>query len=329
MRHIKILGIGSYTPPHKVSAEEIDQRLGVLPGWTKKTTGVLTRSFVTNETSVEMASFAIQHALKDANLTIDDIDCIVSTSGTAAQAIPCTASLIQEQLHASDTGIPCFDINSTCLSFVTGLDVISYMIEAGRYDRVLLVSSEIASVGLDWNNKESAALFGDGAVAVVIGKTPVGECSKIIHSNMQTYSKGAHHSEILGGGTSKHPTRTELSTDDFLFKMNGKAIFKLSSQLLPDFFENALRSSSLALDDIKLVIPHQASAMAMRIIQKKLGIKQGQFFNIIEHYGNMISASIPMGIYEAIQQQKLQRGDKFMLLGTSAGLSIGGMILEY
>ena len=156
----------------------------------------------------------LQKAVEDAKLTWDDIDCIICGSGTIQQAIPSTASLIQEQLGLQHSGIPCFDINSTCLSFITALDTISYAIECGRYKNVVIISSEISSVGLNWGQNESSILFGDGAAAVVITKGD--HSSSIIASHMETYSSGAHLSEIRGGGTMIHPREySEERKEDF------------------------------------------------------------------------------------------------------------------
>jgi 3-oxoacyl-[acyl-carrier-protein] synthase-3 len=244
------------------------------------------------------------------------------------QAIPCNAALIQEQLGLLHSGIPSFDVNSTCLSFITALDMISYAIDCGRYENVLLVSSEISSVGLNWSQAESSILFGDGAVAVILSKSQ--DSSGILNSHMETYSAGSHLSEIRGGGTKIHPRVYDDQTkEDFLFDMDGKAIFKLSYKLLPSFLEKLFSPINLSLQDLHMVIPHQASASAMKIIRKKLGVDEARFMNIIENYGNMIAASIPMALHEAVKQGRVKRGDTIMLLGTSAGLSIGGIVLEY
>lgn len=133
-------------------------------------TDVARRYFVESETAAEMGAKAAAEALENAGLRFSDIDCLVCTSGTMQQPIPCTAAFIQKAMGQEQSGVPAFDINSTCLSFVTGLNVMSYMVHAGRYRRVLLVATEIASKGLSWSNKESAALFGDGAAAVVLEK---------------------------------------------------------------------------------------------------------------------------------------------------------------
>ena len=138
-------------------------------GWVSKATGVGVRHYASGEeTSSFMGARAAEAALADAGLQFSDIDCLVCTSGTKEQPLPSTAVFIQQAMGQEDSGVPAFDIDATCLSFLNGLDVISYMVDAGRYRRVLLVATEIASAGLNWSDKESAALFGDGAAAVII-----------------------------------------------------------------------------------------------------------------------------------------------------------------
>ncbi|MGN7942835.1 beta-ketoacyl-ACP synthase III [Virgibacillus sp. 6R] len=329
-RNIKITGIGSYLPKRIVDGAEIDKIIGAKNGWSEKKSGVKQRYFVTDETASYMGAEAAKKAIADAGIELNELDCIVSGSGTIEQAIPCNASLIQEQLGLQHSGIPAFDINSTCLSFLTALDMISYAMESGRFNHVLIVSSEIASVGLNWSQNESSILFGDGAVAYVFSKTTETDSSHIIASRMETYSAGAHLSEIRGGGTKIHPRNyAEDTKEDFLFDMDGTAIFKLSYKLLPTFIGKLFENTNLTMDDIKMIVPHQASASAMKIIRKKLSVNEERFMTTIENYGNMIAASIPMALYEAIKQGRVKRGDKVFLLGTSAGLSIGGILLEY
>lgn len=329
LRNVKIAGTGKYVPSKKLYASEIDRLLQVPSGWTEQKSGVFMRSFAEHETASKMAALAAIEAIRAAGISKEEIDCIVSVSGTMEQPIPSNASLVQMQLGLSHSKIPCFDINSTCLSFVTGFDTMSYLVHGGRYNHVLLVSSEIASVGLDWEAKESAILFGDGAAAAILTRTPENESSSILAGHMETFSEGAHFTEIRGGGTKLHPNDSKAKKSDFLFDMNGKAIFKLSSKNIHAFMETLLREAQCTLDDIDLVVPHQASGMAMRILRNKLGIEEAKFMNILRTHGNTIAASIPMALHEAIGQNRIQRGSKVLLLGTSAGLSIGGMVFEY
>ncbi|MDF2936498.1 MAG: 3-oxoacyl-ACP synthase [Paenibacillaceae bacterium] len=316
-------------PSRIVTDEEMDLRLGTPQGWVRKMTDVTIRHFASShETSSYMGAKAAEAALSEAGLTFSDIDCLVCTSGTKEQVLPSTAVLIQRALGQEMSGVPAFDIDATCLSFLVGLDLMSYLVEAGRYKHVMLVSSEIASAGLNWKEKESAALFGDGAAAVIIG--PSGGDSAIMATSLRTYSKGAALSEIRGGGTRMHPREHNAETEaEFLFHMNGQAIFKMASQLLPGFVEELLAESDIRMADFQAVIPHQGSAMALRLMQKKLDISEGQMVNITPNHGNTIAASIPLALHEAIRQGRIERGGRLLLLGTAAGLTLGGMTLVY
>lgn len=326
MRKIKILGTGVYLPQQCVETKALEGLTGFSESQMIAKTGVEKRHFANaQETASWMGAEAARRALNTAEISLNEIDLVLCTSGTMEMPIPSTASLIHRQLGLSQ--IPAYDINSTCLSFVTGLDTISYLVDAGKYRNVLLVSTEIASVGLNMNDLESASLFGDGAAAVVIAPS---EESGILGSSMETYSDGWDCCKIPGGGTGLHAENWKPENkQEYQFQMNGKKVFKLASQMLPRFVENLLQQCKCTLDELALVIPHQASLSAMSIIQRKLEVKPERFVNIIKECGNVIAASIPMALHHSIETGKLKRGDKAMLLGTSAGLSIGGLVFVY
>lgn len=328
MRGASIIGVGHYLPKLIVTTEEIAERLHIDAGRLVKAAGIKERRVVTDETSSYMGAAALREALTDANIELEQIDCIIGASGVPQQAIPCTASLIQKELKASETGIPCFDINSTCLSFVTAFEIAHTLIQSGKYERIAIVSTEISSAGINEKEIESAVLFGDGAAAVILAAS---ETTKgILGSHMETYSEGSSYTEIKGGGTLIPPREYEkYPIENFLFHMNGPAVFKLSFKKIESFMNQLYQHAKIDQHDIQMVIPHQASGAAMKIIRKKLGFKEENFMNIIEKHGNMIAASIPLALYYAIRQQKIQRGDHVLMLGTSAGLSIGGVVFEY
>ncbi|CAI6082751.1 beta-ketoacyl-ACP synthase III [Cohnella sp. JJ-181] len=330
LRKVKICGTGKYLPGRPVTDIEMDERLGVARGWTRKTTDVAVRYFANGETASEMGAKAAHAALADANLRFEDIDCLVCASGTREQALPCTAVYIQHAMGQQRSGVPAFDVDATCLSFLNALDVMSCMIAAGRYRRVLIVSTEIASLGLDWSHKESAALFGDGAAAVVLGPAADGETSAIVGASLRTYSEGAPYSEIRAGGSKRHPRGPlPAEPEDYLFRMDGPAIFKMAARLLPAFTDDLLRDTGTRMADFKAVVPHQGSAMAVRLLRKKLGISASQLVYITPEHGNTIAASIPMGLHEAIRAGRIVRGDRVLLIGTAAGLTLGGLVLDY
>lgn len=329
MRKIKITGTGIYIPQSCVSTQALASKMQIEEKVLQKM-GMKTRYYASSkERASYMGAQAAKNALNDAKLTLDDIDLLICASGTMEMPIPCTAALIHKELQPSQP-LPAFDINSTCLSFLTAIDTVSYLIEASKYCNILIVSSEIASVGLNYKNLESASLFSDGAAAVVVSKSSSDETSCIIASCMNTYSAGWNHCMIPGGGTGYPPEkRIPDNQEMFQFHMNGKEVFKLALQVLPSFVSQLFTMGNTAMDEMDIVIPHQASLSAMNIIQKKLAIRPERMINIVEDYGNMIAASIPMALHQAIKTQKLSRGHRVLLLGTSAGVSVGGMILEY
>ena len=329
MRSIKVISTAKYLPKRVISADQMDKELGVASGWVEKKTGVLKRHFVDDETCVSMGAIVVKEALEKAKLKFEDLDLLLGASGTPAQAIPCTSALIQEALGQEKSGVPCFDMNSTCLSFITAIDTISYAVDAGKYKRVAIVSSEVASVGINPKQKESAALFGDGAACVIIERNESGK-SGILSSSMNTYSSGAHDAEIRAGGTLRHPVaHQDVSGEDFMFNMNGPKIFRQASKLVRPFFDELIKKANITKDDMKLFIPHQASMLSLAIAQKKMEISDEKFYRYVSDHGNQIAASLPTGLHNAIENNKIQRGDIVVMMGTSAGFSVGAIVLRY
>lgn len=331
-RTVRIEGMGTYLPETKVTSAMLDEKLGLPIGTIEEKTGMRSRRYVTDESSSQMGAIAARRALKESGLDPRELDCIVSCSGVGQQPIPCTASLIQEQLGLQGTGIPCFDINATCMSFITGFDIMSHLIHNGQYGRALLVAADISSVGINYQHLESSALFGDGAVAAVLTKGD--GHSRVLCSSMRTYSEGAHLTEIRGGGNALPGYRhTDEHHEDFLFHMDGPAVFKLALRTIEGFIDEALAPTGKDLEgnlpDIAMVIPHQASPSSLALLRRKLGIPEEKFLNIVQDYGNMIAASVPLALHEAVKTGKLHRGDRALLFGAGAGMSFGAILLDY
>ena len=331
MRNIKILSSGKYLPKRIVPSSEVDQLIGVPSGTVEGKSGVRERRYADNieETQSSMAAMAIKECLSKVNLELTDIDALICTSGTSEQEIPSNAALILKALDAKRIGMTAFDINSTCMSFLSGLDTVSYMIHAERFNRVLFVSSEVASVGINYRHLESASLFGDGAVAVLVEKSD--DESGIIGAQMKVYPEGADHCRILGGGSKYPPKPGTFSEEDclkFKFEMNGKAVFKLASEVMKKDVQELLTKCDISIEQLKLIVPHQASKSGMRLIQKKLSVSPDQWMDIIETHGNMVSVSIPLALSYAIENKRVTKGDLVMLLATSAGFATGVMIIK-
>jgi 3-oxoacyl-[acyl-carrier-protein] synthase-3 len=325
---LHIAGLGHYLPARIVSNEEVEARCALPAGWIKARTGVCERRWVTGESNSFMAGQAALEALAQAGLEPDQIDLILNASGTQEQAIPDGGPLLQNALGLSQSGVPCFTIHATCLSFLAAVEVAASLLSSQRYRHILIVSSEIASCGLNFAEPESAALMGDGAAAVVISRPPPGRPASLHASRIETYGAGSTFAEIRGGGTAKHPAGPTTTPADNLFHMNGPQLLKLTRRYSRDFLERLQPGLSQGLGDIKLVIPHQASLLGLRLL-RFFGWPDEQVMVTLNRYGNCVAASIPLALYEAVKQGRVKRGDKILLVGTGAGLSLGGLILTY
>lgn len=308
MRKIKILSFGIALPKNTIKFKE-------------QTRYRISR----DETQLSLSVEACEKALANANINIKNIDCIVSASAVGIQPIPCSAALIHEKI-AKGTDIPALDINTTCTSFITALDTMSYLVEAGRYKRILIVSGDVASIALNPKQKESFELFSDGVVACVIEKTD--EEIGIIDSLQKTWTEGAHSTEIRGGLTNYHPKYfSEDTKEEYMFNMNGKNILALSLKEIPKMFEEFLKKNNIKISDIDMVIPHQAS-IAMPLIMQKLGFDKNKFIDEVKDFGNMVSASVPLTLAHALENKKIKKGDLIFLIGTAAGLTTNMMLIK-
>lgn len=323
---IDITGIGSALPQQPTHSEQLDQQLGLRRGHIEKLTGLKTRYFLSdNETAEELIEQAVHQALHNAKLSINDIDCIINASATMHQALPYNAAATCQLLCPQRT-IASFDINMTCLSALQALDVAAHLLN--KYPRILIVSCDIASVGLDWQHLHSAGLFGDGAAAMVVERPAEGE-GTILASRFETHTVGYDYCAIHGGGHRQPPSRHNGEYNHMGdFQMQGKALYRLSAEIFPPFLDKVLQSAHLRLADIDWVVPHQASRSALNHLIKRLRIPKQKCIDIFSDHGNQVAASIPTALCHLLRHHTVKRGDKILLAGTSAGVGLGAMIWE-
>ena len=308
-RHVEIAGYGVCLPKNTVQFKD-QTRYRVVEN---------------EENQLDLAEVAIQRALEKANLKIEDIDCLVSASAVGVQPIPCTAALIHERV-AKGLSIPAMDINTTCTSFISALSTMSHLIEAGEYRRVLIVSSEVGSLGLNPKQKESYELFGDGAAAFIFQASD--KDKGVIASLQRTWSEGAHDTEIRGGLTSYQPKEySEETKTNFMFDMKGKKILLLSARVIPEMFQEFQEKSGISKDAVDYIIPHQASR-ALPLVMDKLGVSKDKYLNIISEYGNMVSVAVPFGLAYALDHGYVKEGDTIFLMGTAAGMTVNMLALK-
>ena len=308
-RHVEIAGYGVCLPKNTVQFKDQTRH----------------RVVENEETQLDLAEAAIQAALENANLSMKDIDCLVSASAVGVQPIPCTAALIHERV-AKGLSIPAMDINTTCTSFISALSTMSYLIEAGEYHRVLIVSSEVGSLGLNPKQKESYELFGDGAAAFIFQASD--KDKGVIASLQRTWSEGVHDTEIRGGLTSYQPKEySEETKTNFMFDMKGKKILLLSARVIPEMFQEFQEKSGISKDAVDYIIPHQASR-ALPLVMDKLGVSKDKYLNIVSEYGNMVSVAVPFGLAYALDHGYVKEGDTIFLMGTAAGMTVNMLALK-
>ncbi|WP_367118273.1 3-oxoacyl-[acyl-carrier-protein] synthase III C-terminal domain-containing protein [uncultured Microbacterium sp.] len=280
---------------------------------------------------LDMLTAAAEEALGRAGLRADDIDCVIAACAAGVQPIPCTAALIMERI-APHAGAAAFDVNSTCTSFITAVDIASRYLAAGDYERVLIVSGDVGSRFLDAGHRESFELFSDAAAAVVLTRgapadDPV-DTPGVLGSLQQTWPAHAHDTE-LRGGLSLHPAQSYADGDpsDYVFAMDGRRALLGMLAVLPDFFSRFSARVGIGLDEFDLIVPHQASR-ALGLAMRRIGIPRGAYLDRVEEFGNMVSSSVPFMLAKSLDERRVGPGDTVLLCGTAAGLTANALALR-
>ena len=328
-----LTGFGAALPRELRASADIDDRLGKPNGWLEAACGVASRHVAApHETQEGLAAEASRAALRDAGLTLSDIGLLLFGASVGRQPIPATAALVKRELGGSHLAFPAYDVNATCLSTLVALDLAALQIGAGRAKHVLVVTSEIASRALPWTDApETAGLFGDGAAAFVVSASGDGRTSsaRLGGFHMETYAEGYEACTLASGGTAIDFHRDpDAFARNAYFRMNGKALYRVISAALPGFLDRLLERSRLHRGDIDLVVPHQASPHALTHIIRRGGFAPDLVFDRVRTIGNQVAASIPVALCMARSEGLVRPGMRILLIGTSAGVSLAGTILE-
>jgi 3-oxoacyl-[acyl-carrier-protein] synthase-3 len=325
-QHFEIVGSGLYLPQRRLSAEDVDARAGKPAGWTRTHTGVLERyECVAPETLATMATRAIDCALRNAGVAWSDIDLLLDASACRHQPIPCNAAVVQHAVGAAAAGIPCMDVQSTCLGFIVAMQVANALFGTGAYRNILIVCSEQALLGVDWEEPESACLMGDGAAAVVLRHA---EEREGYYFAQQTFAENFDVCQIRGGGhVLPVTTYTPETESTFRFHMDGPQLLRIAAKRLPPMTSGLLASAGLGADQVH-VVPHQAAPKALAVVRRMLRFRADRFHNRVATMGNLIAASIPAVLHQCRVERLIPHGEPVLLLGTSAGYSQAGLIFR-
>ena len=328
--NIRILGTGRYLPRQVCHSTELEQQLSLPAGFIEKRNGVKTRHIADQskgETTSQMCAWAAEEALSKAGMQASDIDLIIFASAAPEQALPDTAPLVQEKLGLGTSGTACFSIHSTCLSFLTAMDVASCMISCNRYQTVLIVCCELSFTSIDPADPKTYTLFGDAAAAALIGPSTTEQTSTILRTHFSTFGEAAKLTEVRGCGTMLHPNNPKTTFADNTFRMKGKDLLRYSLKKAPMVFEKIWPGLSQGVDDFDVIVPHQPSKVGMQAMARFLPPEKT--VETLSRYGNCVSVSLPLTLDEAIRSGKLKREQRCLMFGTGAGLTIAGMAFVY
>ena len=318
MTYSKILGTGSYLPSNIITNAELEKMVDTTDEWIIERTGIKQRHIAADdENAVTMADAAGRVALEAAGLRPSDIEMIIVTSTTPHMVFPSTACLLQERYGIA--GCPAFDLNATaCAGFMYGFSIADQYIRTGTIKNALVIGSEVMSRVVDWNDRSTCVLFGDGAGAVVLGASQEpGVLSTHLHAD------GTHKDVLyLPLGDKKNPNLESV-------KMMGNQLFKLAVNILGDLFDETLAANALQKSDIDWLLPHQANIRIIQAMAKKLNLPLDRVAITLDEQANTSSASIPLALDKAIRDGRIQRGQLLMMEGFGGGLAWGSALVKY
>lgn len=319
---VKIVGTGSALPQKTVTNEDLTQLVDTSDEWIKERTGIGSRRISTGETVVSLAAQACEKALENAGREADQVQLLLVATCTPEMGIPCAACQVQSLLGAA--GAAAFDLNAACAGFLFALNTAYAYIEAGIYENALIVGSEVLSKIVDWTDRGTCVLFGDGAGAVLVerSKQP-GILGFVQHSDG---TKG----EVLrcDGRQLKNPY-ISLTFDSPFVKMDGREVFAFAVRQVPSCIQEVLQQTGLAVEDIDLYVLHQANRRIVEGIAKRLTVEVDKFPMNLDRVGNMSSAAIPVLLDELNREGRLQEGMTLVLSGFGAGLTYGACVLRW
>lgn len=327
----KILGTGVYLPERIVTNEDLAKTVDTSDEWIFERTGIKQRRICKTtggEFPTDMAMNAALMALKTAGLSPNDLDLIIFATCTPDQKLPNSATILQTKLGITNQ-CGCLEILAACSGFVYGVNLATPLIENGMMKNILVVGSEMLSREVNWEDRTSCILFGDGCGAAVIGRASNGDRSQFLAAHLGADGTGKEFFETIPGGAVKPLTKEIMDAKEHLMKMKGKEMFKVATRTLADNAKLVLEKAGLSLADVDWLVPHQANMRIIETTGKLLGIDPEKVIVNIENYGNTSAATIPIAFHEAVTSGKIKRGDLVLFDAFGAGLTTGATLFRY
>ncbi len=326
-RYAAITGTGSYVPDKILTNFALEKMVNTSDEWIRQRTGIVERRIADEDMATsDLGIRAARQAIKMAEIDPLDIDMIIVGTVTPDALFPSTACYVQKGIGAKKAAA--FDLSAACAGFIYGLDLADGMIKSGRYDTILVIGGEIFNKILDWTDRGTCVLFGDGAGAAILQGTdePKGILSSYIGSDGD-YSDV----NLLGmpaGGSRMPPSHETIDQKLHTIKMRGREVFKLGVRIMPEAAQHALNLAGLTVDDIDLLIPHQANMRIIEAVGDRLGIPREKVFVNVEKYGNTSAATTIIALDEAIREERAKPGDLVLMVTFGAGLTWGSTVIR-
>ena len=325
-RSVVIEGTGSYTPNTIKTNSDLAEIVDTSDEWIFTRTGIKERRIAANnESPSDMGAAAARRALEAAKLGASDIDLVIVATITPDMPFPSTACLVQTKLGIKDA--VCMDIEAACSGFVYIMEVAASMLRSGRYRHALIIGTEKLSSILDWEDRTTCVLFGDGAGAAILGPSDTPDIGLL---DFKLGSDGAQGDVLyMPGGGSANPAALDSINDRLHFlKMRGREVFKLAVKVMEQAAQEILEQNGLEPDQLSCLIPHQANLRIIELLSSRLNVPMGRFYLNLEKYGNTSAASIPIALDEAIRSGRTVPGDYTLLVAFGAGLTWGAALLK-
>jgi len=321
-----ITGWGMAVPEKILTNGDLEKIIDTNDKWIVERTGIKERHIAREgQTTSSLAVEAAWKALSVANINPTEIDLIICATSTPEYLFPATACLVQDRIGATKAGA--FDLSAACTGFIYAINMAAQAIRSGSLNVVLVLGAETLSRFVDWTDRNTCILFGDGAGALVLqaSDTPGGVISTVMHSD----GSGADLLAVPAGGSKNPATEATIRAGMHYIQMDGREVFRFATRVMAQATREVLSAAGILIEDVKWIIPHQANLRIIEAAARNLKLPLDRFVINLDRYGNTSTASIPIAICEAIKDGRLQEGDKFVLVGFGAGLTWGATVAQW
>jgi len=322
----RITSTGVFLPDNRITNQYLEQKVDTSDEWIVTRTGIKERRVLQEDwASSDMAIESAREALEKAELAPEDLDLIILATATPDHLVPSTACIVQSRLGA--TNAAAFDINAGCSGFVYGLVVGEQFLENGIYTNILVIGVDALSRITDWEDRSTCVLFGDGAGSVIL--QPHENSKGFMAVNLLSNGDGAEHLMVPAGGSRMPANDNTVKNKKHFVHMNGNEVFKFAVNVVEEVTFSLLNQAGLKAEDLTYLFLHQANLRIIEAARKKLGVEKERLPVNIERFGNMSAASIPVSLHEVVNSGNLNRGDLIAMVAFGAGLTCGGVLLEW